>query len=296
MQQVRWLGFCASQALSRSVAHFFPSSESASAPYSASCKLSLFGNDLPANTVVLDGARIGHPDGVRLDDAFPILRQQQVGGLFGLEVEVSTPQPRLDVDVSECVVEILFQGLPVRFMPKRTLGRARPERETGAVDSGGVNAVVANSDQHRGNNRQFPFLGTALAVKDSSNVTSFIVVNRRPEPISVTAVFDASEREGTGAVIGEASFEACGRCEVPPRSVREFPIDERAFAAASAIETSWGPFQGVSVGLTFTDNRRPTTVSSGDGTFGDEQDDVAAFVAYRDPTTRRIVSVIGVSS
>ena len=76
MQSVKWIGFGVSNALSRTVVHFFPSGGGVTAPYPANCMLNLFSltvdesigglaHKLEEKKIVLEGARLSQPDGVR---------------------------------------------------------------------------------------------------------------------------------------------------------------------------------------------------------------------------------------
>lgn len=118
MQLVRWLGFGFSNSVTRTVVHFFPSAGNVTAPYPAQCKLSIFGAGLDRRSVVLDGARFSQPDGVKLDLAFPAL-QEGFSGPFGLEVEITTSQPRQDLWCSFCVVELVSASPSVRYLPRQ---------------------------------------------------------------------------------------------------------------------------------------------------------------------------------
>ena len=115
MQSVKWIGFGVSNALSRTVVHFFPSGGGVTAPYPANCMLNLFSltvdesigglaHKLEEKKIVLEGARLSQPDGVRLDQAFEDL-SQGVKGFFGITVELSTGQPKVDLSGSSCIIE-----------------------------------------------------------------------------------------------------------------------------------------------------------------------------------------------
>jgi hypothetical protein len=110
MQSVRWLTFAISGDVIQTSVHFFPSCGDVTAPYPARCKLHLFGagNSKQSGarySVLVDGARLSQPEGVELSNAFPFLNDGQIR-LLGLEIEVSTMQPRLDLTCSRCVIEL----------------------------------------------------------------------------------------------------------------------------------------------------------------------------------------------
>ena len=116
MQSVTWISFSLSTAMTKSIVHFFPSAGSITAPYTAQCRLTLFGNGLEQSSVILEGARMSQPDGVRLSDAFPHTNEQ-TAGLYGLEIELTGSQPRLDLTHSSVVVEFRSKSNSVRFRP-----------------------------------------------------------------------------------------------------------------------------------------------------------------------------------
>ena len=103
MQSTSWLTFGVSGAVTRTAIHFFPASLGSGAPYPAQCHLSLLVGQV-RKSVQLDGARLGQPDGLWVEDAFPVLREQ--GGLFGLEITVATSQPRVEVGASSGVMAL----------------------------------------------------------------------------------------------------------------------------------------------------------------------------------------------
>ena len=117
-QSVRWLAFCASNSITRTVVHFFPSTGAVTAPYAANCNLTLFGAGLEKKTVTLEGARASHPDGVRLEHVFAEL-VDGASGFLGLEVELFASQPKIDISASSCIIELFSRVSSVRFLPRR---------------------------------------------------------------------------------------------------------------------------------------------------------------------------------
>jgi hypothetical protein len=157
----RWLGFGISGALTRTTVHFFPSAGTVTVPHPASVALTFFAPGAGEQRVVLDGARFSQPDGVRVDDAFPQVADK-ISGTFGLRVEVSTSEPRVDLSGSQCVIEITTQGKSTRFVPKVIEDGAPGESES-------VTALPV-----------FPLL------KDAFHVTSLVIVNGEKEAFAPT--------------------------------------------------------------------------------------------------------------
>lgn len=125
-RSVRWVGPVLSNALTHTVVHIFPSGGPVTAPYPCSTRLTLFGNGIERKSVVVDGARLSQPDGIDLKEAFPIL-QQGNGALCGIEVEVTTAQPRIDLQCSRCVFEFVNKDSSVRFWPAADFNREAPQ-------------------------------------------------------------------------------------------------------------------------------------------------------------------------
>jgi len=136
-----WIGFGLSSAISRTVVHFFPSAGSVTAPYAANCKLAVFGVGVERRSVNLEGARVSQPDGVRLDDIFSGLRDSS-GPVFGIEIEVSTMQQRVDLSSSGCVVELVYGAQSVRFFPHPAIQQSTGSGSPLLIQDGLMNSSV----------------------------------------------------------------------------------------------------------------------------------------------------------
>jgi hypothetical protein len=355
MQSIRWLGFCVSQSMSRSLLHFFPSCENASAPYPATCTLTLLKpRESPARAdpargaatgdrqvtadglvgqvermvVTLDGGRLGHPDGLRLEDAFPILRTA-ASGMCGLEIEISTPQPRLDVSSSGCVLEVISQSQPVKYTPKKIpASRAagvregmrdsmrrerwadtRPPRQVSP--SVGAEAATSATDSPAATSARPPVL-SGLAVFDSMQCPSLVFVNGSQSGL-VGAVFSLAGLTPSGA---SGSSRATSQ-ELPiasvslePGAIHEVPLAENMFRGAGQRETvsaqgvqCEGPL-GAQIVLPFC----VEVYEEGAAASGVDRESVegqaethtrhelAIYLVHREIRTRRIVSVMAIDS
>src|SRR5262245_32337102 len=143
MQSIEWVTFAVSNAISKTIIHFFPSAQVTSAPYPVIFKLNVFGKDVASKNVALEGGRLGQLDGVRLTDAFPHLAEGTTG-LIGLHVEITTPQPRIDLSPSHCVIELVSSAQSVRFSPKQSSKSDKssanlPDRKNTALTFPGIN-------------------------------------------------------------------------------------------------------------------------------------------------------------
>jgi hypothetical protein len=292
MQSIKWLGFCVAQTMSRSVLHFFPSSDNASAPYAASCTLTLFGAGGVRSSVVLEGGRLGHPDGLRLEDAFPALKGE-ASGVFGLEVEISTPQPRLDVTSSGCVVEIVSQGLPVRFAPKKLLKAEVSETirqlRAKSVDRNGAAAEkAATPEVNAETSKTVPASGwrgpsSGLAVRDGQHVPSLMIVNGSSEPCSA-AVYSVS------AGLPKPSMHVpLTKVDLAPGASQELQLDEGFFRGGDLKELSLGRCSALP--LVVEVSRRGNDSKAGAASGGENIPEVASFMVYREAATRRMSSV-----
>lgn len=132
MQVIRWIGVGVSNALTKTVVHFFPSSGNVTAPYPCQCKLTVFGSTLGRKSVVLEGARLSQPDGVKIDGAFPSL-SEGLPSLFGIIVELSSQQPRIDLTTSSCMVELTSTGPSIMYVPHEYREAEKYLPDTGAA-------------------------------------------------------------------------------------------------------------------------------------------------------------------
>ncbi|MBX7137475.1 MAG: hypothetical protein K1X83_05775 [Oligoflexia bacterium] len=150
---VKWLGFGIASALTRTAAHFYPSSGNVTAPYPVSCRLTIFAEGQAPTGLTVDGLRLSQPEGVWVDEAFPVLKSSSAA-LFGMEVCISCQQQRVDLENSSCVLEFASLVSSVRFWPVCTEGG--PE-------------IVGRSR-------------VAPLIKDPFHLTSVIVINPTDQP------------------------------------------------------------------------------------------------------------------
>lgn len=182
MHVVNWITFCISGKGTQATVHFFPASPDLAAPYLVRCKLTLFGTGLSEKSVVLDGARLSQPDGVRLGDAFPFLNETQ-DKFYGLDVEITSLQPRVDLSASSCIIELKSAERALRFRP------SRPSQ--GVPRTGG------------------------LCIRDPFNTTSLVMVNSGSEPVRPGLTLMDHDSNGKQKV------SEIGVDELAPGSVRE---------------------------------------------------------------------------
>lgn len=217
MQSVRWITFCVSNALTRTMVHFYPSSGNVTAPYPTMCKLSLFGQGQEEKTVTLEGARLSQPDGVRIEEVFPALKSE-LSGLFGLVVEITTPQPRVDLSGSLCAVEFCSRAHSARFWPKRL----------------------------RDENTSIEGRYSGMAIRDALNVCSLLVVNPMQKAIRPNISLMVPRTDGTTKV----EVENVKLGDVPPLSVQEISLSEYLGDDLAATECSFGLLRAASTGIT----------------------------------------------
>jgi len=213
MNTVRWLAVAPTSPVSRTLVHFFPFSTAVTAPYPCQCRLTVFGAGLETREVLLDGARLGQPDGVRLEDAFPEL--QHAGGdtaLPGLEITLETTQQRADIRGSSCIVEILSSagGRITRYRPV-PLERCTDRR-----------------------------IGIPV-VRDALQSTVLFLTNASPE-----AYAPVLRRVGTDGELAPGDIPAH---TLPPGRTVEIGMPEGLLSAAGAMECSWGLLRSVALYL-----------------------------------------------
>ena len=115
MQNIKWLGFSLPGV--KTIIHFLPAAINISAPYPVFAKLTIFNESFGKRSVSLEGPRLGHPDGIRLDSAFPDTGEESLTS-FGVLVELFSKQPYISLAPSNCIFEFVQNSHSVRFMPK----------------------------------------------------------------------------------------------------------------------------------------------------------------------------------
>lgn len=205
MQSVKWIGFGTANSVSQTMVHFFPVGKGISAPYPANCTVNVFGplkgagQGVQRKRVTLDGARLSQPDGVFLNQAFEDLEQE---GFFGVSVELSTVQPRIDLSTSSCVIEFCSRAGSVKYWPKLPPGRGEENSQA-----------------------------TALVLNDNLTSTSVVVVNCREESFSPSLSVNVGER---------TPLDLSGRYQVEAESVAEISITEIISAQKTGVNEAAG--------------------------------------------------------
>lgn len=128
---VRWIGFGLSHSLARTVVHFFPSSNVVTAPYPVNTKIQVFSTGAGDHSVILEGARLHQPDGVRMEAAFPTLAQGT--GTYAVLVEITGTSQRIDLTASQCIVEIVTANGKIRYRPTEVSSKATSENPISAI-------------------------------------------------------------------------------------------------------------------------------------------------------------------
>jgi len=158
---------------------------------------------MPMRSVVLEGARLSQPDGLWLDDAFPQIREG--AGLYGLFVELETPQPRTDLEASGCVVELHSSLHLTRFWPAKLSKEGHSPRR-----------------------------GALPIVLDAFQTSSLVIVNGHTEGIRPTLKSTAQQRSGK-VLSAPLSIPM-----VEPQSAAEIPIPPTFFEEIIPQECSYG--------------------------------------------------------
>lgn len=228
---VKWMTFGLSDALNSTLVHFFPSAGAITAPYPAHCTLSIFGRGLSPNQVVLDGARLSQPDGVRVEDAFSEIREQNIN-IFGIQIEIGSSQAKLNLSHSLCIIELSANGLATKFHPVRI--------EDPLVEG----------------------LRNFAAIKDCFQQTSLISVNPTSE------IF----RPAVYSLRADGQTQELGMEGVLPGSAHEQFLPDSLFEGLKPQQCSWGLARVRSVLI------KPVA-------------EVSQYIVYRDPVTRRPMSV-----
>jgi hypothetical protein len=111
---MRLFSFIQSDALTRSLLHIFPTSKGGFSAQPIACSITLFADRPDTQSIGLEGVQLNQPDGVRLDELFPRLKE---GGnsLAGLIVELEPSSQRTDLSSSTCSIELVNRDFSIMF-------------------------------------------------------------------------------------------------------------------------------------------------------------------------------------
>lgn len=249
---VKTVMFCLSTSSIKTRVHFFPTAGSTTSHQPITCVLSLFGKGIEKRAVMLDGGRLNQPDGVRLEEAFPTLRNE-ASGIFGLEIQLSSQQGRVNLLQSQAAIELVS---PQSSLLYYSAPFAADVAEPPSVEpAGDIEQLLASS-------RRRSFVG--VGVQDAFLTTSLVMVNATGETVR-PSIFHGVGEEAQSLPVGNIS----------PESAMEIPLEESLFKKTSPHECLWGLSRAekISVG---PDSLTPHT---------------AFYVMYRDPVSKRPVSV-----
>jgi hypothetical protein len=249
---VKTVMFCLSTSSIKTRVHFFPTAGSTTSHQAITCVLSLFGKGIEKRAVMLDGGRLNQPDGVRLEDAFPTLRNE-ASGIFGLEVQLSSQQGRVNLLQSQAAIELVSPQASILYYSSPFV-----------ADLSEVAAPEPSGDlmQRLAAARRRSFVGVGM--QDSFVTTSLVMVNSTNETVR-PSIFHGVGEEAQSLPVGN----------ITPESAMEIPLEESLFKRTSPHECLWGLSRAekISVG---PDSLTPHT---------------AFYVMYRDPVSKRPVSV-----
>ncbi|MEY4669868.1 MAG: hypothetical protein RL518_2567 [Pseudomonadota bacterium] len=244
--------FCLSTSSIKTRVHFFPTAASTASHQPITCVLSLFGKGIEKRAVMLDGGRLNQPDGVRLEEAFPTLRNE-ASGIFGLQIQLSSQQGRVNLLSSQAAIELvspqsslLYYSAP--FVPD-VAEVVAPEME-----GDGAQRLAAT--------RRRSFVGVGM--QDAFLTTSLVMVNSTNETIR-PSVFHGTGEEAQSLPVGN----------IAPESAMEIPLEESLFKKTTPHECLWGLSRAEKIAIG-PDSLTPHT---------------AFYVMYRDPVSKRPVSV-----
>ena len=211
MQNMNWVAFAISNTLSKSVVHLMPTSNTTNAPYPVTYEITLHAKEFGSKTITLDDGRLGQPDGVRLEDIFPVLNDSPAG-LLALSIEMSTSQPKVDLSASKCVVEIITASNSVRFYAKQ---------------------IAKSSDES---------IKGMLAVNDAYNFSSLLIVNCSEQQLNSNLLVLDSRNTAL-------NFNNQAMPLIDSNTAMEYNFDEKFYSSVEAQECSWGLFRSNSISL-----------------------------------------------
>ena len=280
---VSWLGFGIASTVTKSFMHFLPAAAGIGAPYPVDLKVTVGGSALPRRTLTVEGARLGHPDGFRLEEAVPALNQQ-VSGMYLLQVDLAPSQQRVDLSTSGIIIELQYQQGAVRYLPRRINshiegGKAKSlsgESQT----SGTLGSIMA-----RGVFNPDAGISTGFALRDPTLFASIVILNSTASPI-VARIYSSRMEESVGTVT------------IAPDSVKECDLVELGLTRATKLDCTWGAVEVEAFRVSF---ENPPQLAEENPSNLDAESKAsqailgaaaAAYVVYRDRNSRRISSVV----
>jgi hypothetical protein len=191
MQYLSWLSFFHHGIERRTAIHFVPIAEQLAAPYPAQCRITIFSPLFERRSVTIEGIRLGDPNGLFLDDAFPQLTS--LGSCRGgVLVELSITQTHFRITPSHCFIEY-WEGVDVL--------RLRPPRRPMLTSRG---------------NSQASDTSFVVAVEKTSRDEALLLINEK-----------SSERHLTNEnVRGLPPNEDIQPVMIPPEGIREIPLQK----------------------------------------------------------------------
>jgi hypothetical protein len=234
---MRWISFAQADSMSRSVIHLLPATRGGMAAQPVSCVIELFGDRPDSTEVAIDGMRLNQPDGIRLEEAFPRLRE---GGnsLVGIAVNLDSAQQKGDLSSSICELEVISRNKSVRF--KMAL------RKDNSVER-----------------------STIPIISDTFTQTSLILTNQGSQYIEVQLAPQAN--------LDNLNSQPLTNISIAPFSVSEYNLGSMFLLGSAPFNCQWG------------ETRLATTFL-----IGQLPPEVAAFIVYRENSSKRIQSVLEV--
>jgi hypothetical protein len=249
---VKTVMFCLSTSSIKTRVHFFPTAGSTTSHQPIVCVLSLFGKGIEKRAVMLDGGRLNQPDGVRLEEAFPNLRNE-ASGIFGLEIQLSSQQGRVNLLSSQAAIELVS---PQSSLMYNSAPFVPDTDEAASLESQG------DISQHLVAGRRRSFVGVGM--QDAFLTTSLVMVNSTKETVR-PAIFHGVGEGAQSLPVGNIS----------PESAMEIPLEESLFKNTTPHECLWGL-------------SRAEKISVGPDSLTRHTD---FYIMYRDPVRKRPVSV-----
>ena len=282
---VTWLGFGIASTVTKSYMHFLPAAAGIGAPYPVDLKVTVGGSALPRRTLSVDGARLGHPDGFRLEEAVPALNQQ-VSGMYLLQIDLAPTQQRIDLSNSSIIIELQYQQGSVRYLPRR-INSQIDEPRTRSISSDAQSSGTLGSVMSRGVFNPDASNSTGFALRDPTLFASIVILNSSSEPI-VARIYSSRMEDSVGSVT------------VAPDSVKECDLVELGLTRASKLDCTWGAVEVEAFRVSFESppHIREDNPSNPDSESNSSQvilgAAASAYVVYRDRNSRRISSVVSI--
>ncbi|MDZ4786618.1 MAG: hypothetical protein SGJ02_11140 [bacterium] len=214
MKSVKWIAFSSQDRGTGTVVHFLPATPGAATPYPVELSFTIFGRGIEKKTLAVEGARLFHPDGVKIESLFGI-RPSDGDSSYGIEIDVFCSQARSDVSASQCLIEFPLREGPLKFSPTRIILQD-------AIQKNEEDFIEYKEEKRR-----------SILIKDALLSPSIVIVNSSAKDMRPEVYYSEIKND-------EEVLQMIPLGQVAAQSVVERKLDSAFFNDVKPQELSWG--------------------------------------------------------